>query len=81
MNGWGDFTHFVEFRKKERMKYLEVRNWCWEQWGPSCEFEHWAVIDKSEVNPAWAWDSREYDMRIYLGADQQVSWYILRWGS
>lgn len=81
MNGYGNFTHFIEFRKVERKKFVEVRNWCWEQWGPSCELEHWDLIDQSEVNPAWCWDSREYDMRIYLGDQAQVSWYILRWGS
>lgn len=79
MNGYGNFTHFVDFRKIERNKFLEIRNWCWEQWGPSCELEHWVAIESG--NPSWAWDNREYDMRIYLAEQQQVSWYILRWGS
>lgn len=79
MNGFGNFTHFVDFRKAERKQFLEIRNWCWEQWGPSAELEHWDKIE--DGNPAWAWDNREYDMRIYLAEQQQVSWYILRWGS
>lgn len=76
MNGYGDFARFVDFYNFE--KFIEVRNWCWETWGPSCELEIWKKYHNK--NPAWAWMFDEYRTRIYFASDSEAQWYYLRWG-
>jgi hypothetical protein len=77
MNGYGDFKHKVEYRKRiDRAKFIQIRAWCWEQWGPSSEYEFW----DSDVNPAWCWIVDEWGMKILLASDKEAQWYILKWG-
>ena len=76
MNGFGDFKYVAKFRKRaDREKFIEIRNWCWEQWGPSSELEFWS----ENVNPAWAWTVSEFEIKIYLDSDKEASWYTLKW--
>lgn len=77
MNGYGDFKYKITYRKRtERLKFIEARNWCWEQWGPSSEYEFW---DQS-VNPAWCWIVDEWETKILLASDKEGQWYTLKWG-
>lgn len=78
MSGYGDFTRFVEFTGKEFARFIEVRNWCWEQWGPSCEYDFWCRIGNR--NPAWCWLTDEWRTRIYFASDKEAQWYHLKWG-
>lgn len=76
MNGYGDFKYVAKFRKRaDKEKFLEIRNWCWEQWGPSSELEFW----RESVNPAWAWAISEFEMKLYIDSDKEASWYTLKW--
>jgi hypothetical protein len=76
MNGYGNFKYVAKFRKRgDREKFIAIRNWCWEQWGPSCELEFW----KEDVNPAWSWAVTEFETKIYIDSDKEASWYILKW--
>lgn len=78
MNGYGDFQKYVEFNKLSLSKFCEVRAWCWEQWGPSCELEYWKQI--SNPNPAWCWITDEWRIRIYLASNKEAQWFLLKWG-
>ena len=67
----------------EHREFLERRNWCWEQWGPSEELEFHVKGDGT--NPAWCWileNPYVYSekMRIYFSTEKELSWYILKWG-
>ena len=76
MKGYGDFKYAAKFRKSgDRERFIEIRNWCWETWGPSCELEFW----KEDRNPAWSWAVTEFEMKIYLDGDKEASWYTLKW--
>lgn len=78
MNGHGDFARCVDFRAIEIQKFIEIRNWCWEQWGPSCELNFWYKIQSP--NPKWAWLMDEWRTRLYFGSDKEAQWFHLKWG-
>lgn len=75
MNGHGSYEKFVEFGKHNFDNFIEIRNWCWEQWGPSCELEFF-----KNRNPSWCWLVDEWRIRIYLGSNKEVQWFLLKWG-
>lgn len=76
MNGYGDFKYVAKFRKRaDKSNFIDIRNWCWETWGPSCELEFW----NESTNPAWAWAVTEFEMKIYVDSDKEASWFALKW--
>lgn len=76
--GYGQFVYMVSFHcLRDKQKFCEVRNWCWQQWGTSCELDLYsAVTNKSE---SWSWLVDEYRMNIYLTTDKEYQWFLLRW--
>lgn len=87
MNGYGDFTYAVDFASSPMgAKFNDVRQWCWETFGPSCELDIWDVLDRPDDvrNERWAWDRGQYNKTwrciIYLATDQEANWFKLRWG-
>lgn len=83
MNGYGDFKYGVDFYKSKDRPFDEVRQWCWETFGPSTELDIWEVRDGTR-NEKWAWDRGNYNKSfrciIYLKDDQEMNWFKLRWG-
>lgn len=79
MSGHPDFTRCVEFNHREFATFVEIRNWCWEQWGPSTELDIWYKI--ANKNPAWCWISDQWRTRIYFAGDKEAQWYHLRWST
>ena len=78
-NGYGVFTHRVEFwggtRATKVRQWIQVRNWLWSQFGPSAEQEL-ARADFFDGNqPVWAWDSEK--SAIYL-KEQALVMFNLR---
>jgi hypothetical protein len=88
MNGYGFFKYGIDFNKKwSHTEFHNVRLWCWETFGPSCELDLWHELDfKPDVerNPRWAWDRSMYNKTnrcmLYLKDDQEANWFTLRWG-
>lgn len=77
--GSQDFKYYVNFNKLvEGNSFIEVRNWCWEQWGPSCELDLWYRVGQNG-NPAWCWMSDDWKTRICFRSDKEYSWFILKW--
>jgi len=79
MKGFGNFVRIVDFYEFQFQHFLDLRNWCWEQWGPSCEFKYWKKQNEAERNPAWCWDVDEWKNRIYFANESEVQWFYLRW--
>ena len=70
-NGYGHFTHRVEFRGSDRIpQWIRVRNWLWTQFGPSAE-QALARADYFDgEQPKWAWDTDK--AAIYLKEEALV---------
>ena len=66
-NGYGYFSHRVEFYGGPQVRikqWIKVRNWLWQQFGPSAE-QALARPDYFDgEQPKWAWDSDK--SAIYL---------------
>ena len=81
MKGYGYFTRCLDFTKREQSRFIEIRNWCWATWGPSCEYEFWHPNPPNHLgNPSWCWITDEWRLRIYLTGDKEVQWFHLKWG-
>ena len=52
---------------------VELRNWCWENYGPSTELE-WA-----EQGAIWAWDTQFHHKRIYLKGEAESTFFLLKY--
>ena len=76
--GYGNFKYSVDFNWREKSKYLEVRNWCWDQWGPSSEVA-FLEDNQSLVSEGWSWDTSEFKNRIYLATEKEYQWFLLKW--
>jgi len=55
-------------------QFIQVRNWCWETFGPSFELD----LVKSDRNPVWCWRSAGYHA-IYLRGDEEATLFKLKW--
>lgn len=88
MNGYGDFKYGVDFTWNwQGARFDQVRQWCWETFGPSVELDIWAELEtlNEPRNPKWCWDRGTYNKvsrcMIYIKGDQEMNWFKLRWGS
>jgi hypothetical protein len=75
--GHGTFKFMVEFTRNEHKHFFDIRNWCWETWGPACEVD---LMNKWPSALTWAWQNSEWNVRVYLASDKEANWYKLRWG-
>jgi len=78
-NGYGYFMYGATFTRSEYVKFCEIRDWCWDQWGRSCEKEFWHGIPNK--NPAWCWinDMSGKRIKLLFGTAKEFEWFILRW--
>lgn len=77
-SGGTHFRHIVEFTLKDCQQFVDIRQWCWEQWGPSCELEYWFRTGQS--NPRWCWMSDNHGrIRIYMASDAETTLFTLKW--
>ncbi len=76
-NGYGYFTHRVEFiGRGDRVKqWIRVRNWLWSQFGPSAEQNLARAEHFDGVQPKWAWDAEK--SAIYL-VEEAYTMFALR---
>ena len=78
-NGYGKFTYTVDFwLTREYPQFCEIRNWCWQQWGPSAEYDIWAK-DPSLQSASWCWIKDDYRTKIHLATDKEYQWFLLKW--
>lgn len=79
-NGSGRFAYRVEFH--QLMQFNQVRDWCWETWGSSCEL--FVAYDDSWESPKqlnWCWrcDEHPRGMYLYFRTSDEASVYSLKW--
>lgn len=76
------FIYMVEWYdngKTENISLIrDMRQWCWEQFGPSCEYYEYDCIAKGGlyVNPRWCWIASG---RILLANEEDRNWFAMRW--
>ncbi len=83
------FKYYVEIKAKEyneyklvMEKFFELRQWCWETWGPSREVDQYSSIEgswKEDQNHAWSWVNDQYRARLYLGGKEEAAFFTLKW--
>ena len=73
------FTHRSWFPKRDTKAFLDVREWCWNTFGPSCELGLYS--ESKQANWAWRVDEeRSYSVNyyIYLTEDARAL-FALKW--
>ncbi len=75
--GGRQFDYAVEFTHpfKDGELFCEVREWCWETWGPGRELKFVDINSKDH----WCFMTDNYRTRIYLSDTPEVEWLTLRW--
>lgn len=77
MLGFGYYKYSANFKRNDCGQFIKIRTWCWEQWGPSCEFYFFTHM---ETKPVWTWVADHHNRyRIFFETDRECSWYILNW--
>lgn len=61
---------------ERRAAFNEWREWCWTNWGPSCERD-WASLATPEA--FWAWDTEYNHLRLYFKGDKEMSMFHFKW--
>jgi len=79
------FSHRVRLGTSDIAVYIQIRNWCWENYGPGIDRDtFWAiqyheVMDKLDgFNPKWAWHKDDRKYYIYL-KDELLTYFSLKW--
>lgn len=63
-------------------EYDELRRWCVETWGMSCDRNHYLDLKASEyqeLNPHWVWHTEFNELKIYLATEKEATWAKLKW--
>jgi len=76
-SGYGEYTYYVDFLYKENQEFYDMRNWCWDTWGPSCELD---MIKNVSTKGEWAWIYDKWRKRILLKSEKEYNWFCLKWG-
>ncbi len=70
-DGHDRFSHRVEFigygeeeRKRDRQRWIKIRNWLWQQFGPSAELFLARADNFDGEQPKWAWDAEKYSIYV-----------------
>jgi hypothetical protein len=78
--GINDFKYKVTFVDSYEVDlFNEVRNWCWDQWGPSCELDFWYKAKPEFRNPVWCWLVDQHRTQIMFAEHEQAAWFKLKW--
>ena len=73
-NGHGEFKWAVD--NVSTAKMIEIRNWCWETFGPSDEVDNGIACTPGRV---WSWQHTQYITRILLKSDAEATLFKLKW--
>jgi len=75
--GFGQFKYMVKCDYNEKELFCQIREWCWQQWGPSCEQTLIAFLKEKPTK--WAWDSEYGNLRILIATEKEYQWFLLKW--
>lgn len=89
MSGFPHFKYAASFVFGESDKFIDIREWCIEQWGLSLELDLWKFFNdrplstENQTNPVWCWErstnGSRYKCKIYLLSDAEMIWFKLKW--
>lgn len=82
MGGSGYFAYKAELNGYAALRLkrsIEVRQWCWETFGPSAELSEYVCGDQ---NASWCWETthKNYTVRYLFKTQEQVNLFVLRFG-
>lgn len=75
----GPLTGLYQTNKVRYETFQDLRIWCWNTWGPSCEYRFWSSLPDDKKNKHWAWDTENHKMRIYIASDKEAAWMRIKW--
>lgn len=79
-NGYDLFKYGIDFKSSELHKFCEIREWCWQQFGPSCELDIFRQNPNSRYQD-WAWLRDSTRTRLYFMSEKELQWFLLKWGN
>lgn len=78
MKGHHYFEFYVEFSTLNRLKFDEVRRWCYSTFGPSSEFDIWFDYP-SEERANWCWINDDYRCKLLFKSSKEYNWFQLKY--
>ncbi len=82
------FQYCIQSNSLYNKEYYDIREWCWETWGPSKELNYWLLDNKITLgldekvgsqNQHWCWQNDTYSRRLYFRTDKELVLLKLRW--
>jgi hypothetical protein len=74
-----DFSHRAEIFgpwDERRTQFVEIRDWCWENFGPGIERE----LRDQKPEAKWAWHISESPSGYYIYLkDEMLTYFSLKW--
>lgn len=78
------FVYSLDYRygREKIDPFLAHRNWFWETFGPSAEFNLWEKVhsDSPNISCRWAWETNYDQRRIYVRDEETLSPFLLTFG-
>jgi len=78
MKGHYYFDFYVEFSVLDRLKFDEVRRWCYATFGPSSELDIWFYYP-SEERANWCWIVDDYRCKLLFKSSKEYNWFQLKY--
>jgi hypothetical protein len=89
MNGHDQFKYYVDIKHDRNEpfgllmeKFFELRQWCWETWGPGREVNEYNSKEfawQGDQNKQWSWVNDQYRARLYLANKEEAALFTLKW--
>lgn len=87
--GYEHFQYVVDLpgyrRPHKIVLFNEIRKWCADTWGLTCEKDAYLDLVASGATDAldykWVWhhDSFSLDFKIFLVSDKELTWFNIKW--
>jgi hypothetical protein len=88
--GHWEYLISVPHYRDSRELFFEMREWCWNTWGPSKEISDWMEDTNSDLytpvsfNQSWCWSHDSgtphgVTHRLYIRGEKELVLFKLRW--
>lgn len=88
-HGHEHFRYVIDIpglRRPQRiMLFNQIRSWCADTWGLTCEKDTYLDLIDSKINETidykWVWHHEGFslDFKIFLASEKELNWFKLRW--
>ena len=77
---WQGASYAKTVRLQKLEEFDNVRKWCVETWGMSCERSLYLMMHGSkQLNPHWCWHTEYDNFKIYFASEAEATWFKLKW--